>query len=173
MSRNLWTRTRWSAFAVGAAIGMLNWSAFATMDRGIGVTSPFEQAAALLLRALGLGGGAPGPGPTIGWEWTLLLGLFLGAWLSARLSGDRSREAVPSMWAARFGDRPGPRLAVAFVGGVLVMLGARLAGGCTSGHGLTGAMQLAVASWVFLVGIFGSGAAVAWALYGRKGGRDV
>lgn len=172
MDRNFLTRRQWSPYAVGAAIGVLNWFAFATVNRGIGVTTAFEEAATLLLHALGLGGG-PGSPVKIGWEWTLLLGLLVGAWISARLSGDHGKTSVPSLWAERFGDRPGPRLAVAFVGGFLLMFGARLAQGCTSGHGITGVMQLAVSSWVFVVGLFLSGGIVARLLFGKQRRRHV
>lgn len=170
MPENPLTRVRWSPYLVGAGIGVLSWFAFATVDRGIGVTTAFEEAAARVLGALGL---ADGGAPRIGWEWTLLVGLLVGAWISARLSGDRAREVVPSLWAARFGDRPGPRLAVAFAGGSLLMFGARLAQGCTSGHGITGAMQLAVSSWVFLVGLFVSGGLVARWMFRGGAGRHV
>lgn len=172
MTRNFLTRVQWSPYVVGAGIGVLSWFAFATVDRGIGVTTVFEAAATMLLHALGFGGGSASE-PTIGWEWTLLLGLLVGAWLSARLSGDHGREAVPPMWAARFGDRPGKRLTAAFVGGFLLMFGARLAQGCTSGHGITGAMQLAVSSWVFVVGLFVSGGIVARLMFGKKAGGHV
>jgi uncharacterized membrane protein YedE/YeeE len=32
-----------------------------------------------------------------------------------------------------------------------MMFGARLAQGCTSGHGISGSLQLAVSSWIFVV----------------------
>jgi len=46
------------------------------------------------------------------------------------------------MWADRFGAATVPRLAIAFIGGAVMAYGARLAGGCTSGHGISGALQL-------------------------------
>ncbi len=46
------------------------------------------------------------------------------------------------------------------------MFGARLAGGCTSGHGITGTMQFAVSSWVTLGAIFVGGMAAARLVYG-------
>ena len=36
------------------------------------------------------------------------------------------------------------------------MYGARLAGGCASGHGISGTLQLALSSWVFTVLMFGT-----------------
>ena len=61
------------------------------------------------------------------------------------------------------------RLAAAFAAGAVMMFGARLAGGCTSGHGISGGLQLAASSWVFSAVFFGVATATAFALYGREG----
>lgn len=45
----------------------------------------------------------------------------------------------------------------AFVGGVVMTFGARLAGGCTSGHGLSGLSAMSFSSLVTVLGIFGAG----------------
>ncbi|HAI10768.1 MAG TPA: hypothetical protein DCM28_03630, partial [Phycisphaerales bacterium] len=45
----------------------------------------------------------------------------------------------------------------------------RMAGGCTSGHGISGGLQLAVSSWAFFFAMFGSGVVTAFALFGLKG----
>jgi uncharacterized protein len=103
----------------------------------------------------------------------LVVGVFVGAFASSKLSGDRHVVVVPRLWAERFGSGPGRRFIGAFLGGALLMIGARLAGGCTSGHGISGALQLAVSSWIFLITIFASGVAAAAGLYGWRGGRNV
>ena len=56
----------------------------------------------------------------------------------------------------------------AFVGGIIILYGARLAGGCTSGHGISGTLQLAVSSWVFFISMFATGIVTA-ALMFRSG----
>jgi uncharacterized membrane protein YedE/YeeE len=56
---------------------------------------------------------------------------------------------VPTVWKERFGSSPVKRYAAAFLGGFLLLFGARLAGGCTSGHGISGTLQLGVSSWLF------------------------
>ncbi len=48
------------------------------------------------------------------------------------------------------------------------MIGARMADGCPSGHGLSGIMQLSVSSFVALALFFGAGVFVASIVYGRK-----
>jgi hypothetical protein len=44
-------------------------------------------------------------------------------------------------------------------------LGARVAGGCTSGHGISGALQLSVGSWIALIGFFVGGVITAMLLF--------
>ena len=95
-----------------------------------------------------------------GWGTVLLLGLggiALGGMLSAVLAGNWRVETVPSVWRERFGPSVGRSLAAAFAGGVLIMFGARLADGCTSGNGISGCLQLAVGGWTFFLTLFASG----------------
>jgi hypothetical protein len=111
--------------------------------------------------------------PQIGWEWMLVLGVFLGSWLSVRLSGDRGPEKIPPLWRWRFGDSVPRRYAGAFLGGWIMMLGARIAQGCTSGHGISGTLQLALSSWLFTPLIFVVSVVTAFLLYGKEGRRHV
>jgi hypothetical protein len=58
-------------------------------------------------------------------------------------------------------DGLGRRSWMAFMGGFVMLFGARWAGGCTSGHGLSGLGQLAASSIVVTVMFFIGGIAVA------------
>lgn len=165
-------KTSWSPWAGGAAIGVLSWFAFATAGRGLGITSPFESTMAMVERQIAPAfadatGYFTDHDPKIGWEWMLVLGVFLGSLLSSRLSGDREPAVVPTAWRARFGDSVPARMAAAFLAGAVMMFGARLAMGCTSGHGITGALQLAVSSWMFIGFAFATAIATGLAMYGR------
>jgi uncharacterized protein len=170
-------RPTWSPLAVGPALGALNVASMGTSGHPLGVTSAFEDASALLARRF-----APDAMrvnayletrddvPRVGWEWALLAGVAVGSWASARAAG-LTPAAVPERWAERFGERPVPRYAAAFLGGALLMFGARCARGCTSGHGISGTAQLALSSWAFTPLFFGVGAGVARLLFGTRGGR--
>ena len=166
----------WSPYVVGSALGVLSWFAFLTADHPLGITTAFEYTAGLLIKPLA-DSGSPATHylaeetPKIDWEWALVLGVFLGALVSATLSKDRTPEKVPCLWQQRFGNSIGKRYLVAFLGGAIMMFGARMAKGCTSGHGISGALQLAAASWLFVVTFFIAGIATAWALYGWRGGK--
>ena len=50
-----------------------------------------------------------------------------------------------------------------------MMRGARIAQGCTSGHAISGVLQLALASWIFAPVMFAVGIAVAFLIYGKEG----
>lgn len=108
---------------------------------------------------------------SIGYGWMLVLGMFLGAGLSA-LATHRFRQrqdpALPSMWKEQFGEARSKRLLQAFLGGVLLLFGARLAGGCTSGHMISGISQLTVGSFIFGASIFASGIFTARRLYKKR-----
>lgn len=60
----------------------------------------------------------------------------------------------PALWSANLSGGWIGRWIVAFVGGALVLYGARLAGGCTSGHMMSGMMQTAVSGYLFAFGAF-------------------
>lgn len=154
----------WSPYAIGAGLGVLSWFAFATADRGLGITTPFEFAAALVHAPAAY---MKDHAPKIDWEWMVVIGVFVGSFASSKLSGDRGHASVPPVWRRRFGKSVALRMALAFAGGLVMMLGARLARGCTSGHGITGALQLAVSSWIFIAIAFAAAIATALTLYGR------
>lgn len=176
---HFFTRKSWSPYGVGAGIGVLSWIAFATADHPLGITSPFENTAAFLEKAA-----IPAMvehqyfreaerAATVDWEWMLVLGVFVGSYLSSKLSKDRTSEAVPALWTWRFGGNRMTRFLWAFIGGALMMFGARMAKGCTSGHAISGTLQLAVSSWIFAAVIFVAAIATAFALYGREGSHHV
>jgi uncharacterized membrane protein YedE/YeeE len=165
---------RWSPYVVGAGIGLLTVVSVLSAGEFLGISTTFVRIAGMAERTIAPAHVAANAyfaktGLAIDWQAMLVVGVFLGALASSLVSGDRRVERVPQLWKERFGPSRAKRYAAAFAGGALVMFGARMAGGCTSGHGISGALQLALSSWVFLVVVFGSGIATAFLLYGKEG----
>lgn len=106
--------------------------------------------------------------PKIEWQWMFVTGILLGAFLSSLLTGSFSLQAVPDIWRKKFGKDPVTRAVTAFLGGVIAMVGARLADGCPSGHGLSGMMQLSLSSLIALACFLIGGMIVARALYTER-----
>lgn len=92
----------------------------------------------------------PGPGS---WLMAFVLGMAIGGFLAGRSFG-REVHDVPQAWQDRFGPNRRRRYAATFVGGFLILFGARLAGGCTLGLFLSGSTQLAISGLYFGVVIF-------------------
>ena len=104
------------------------------------------------------------------YEFFFVLGIPLGAFCAALATGRFSPRLVPREWAARFGPSPVKRVLGAFVGGFILLFGARFGGGCTSGHMISGVSQLAVSSLLFSGALFISAITMARWLYRDGGG---
>jgi uncharacterized membrane protein YedE/YeeE len=163
----------WSPYIVGAGIGILIWTVFLLSDHPLGCSTGISRMAGML--ECGLSGGKAKEMPyykkfvpCVDWYWMLLIGIIIGAFLSSYLSGTFAIVSVPGAFAAAFGTNAVLRLAVAIVGGILIGIGARWAGGCTSGHGISGTLQLALPSWVAAACFFIGGILVAGLIYGFR-----
>lgn len=88
-------------------------------------------------------------------ETWLVVGLVIGGFAASRLGGQPKAPALERVHAMETTD--GKRYRDAFLGGVLIVFGARLAGGCTSGHVISGIMQMSVSGLVFGAAVFASG----------------
>ncbi len=109
----------------------------------------------------------------VGYGWMLVLGMLVGGGITALLFREKQPEAdkgsMPSMWKSKFGPSETKRYSAAFLGGLLLLFGARLAGGCTSGHMISGISQLAVSSFIFGITTFGVAIIVAKFMYRKQG----
>jgi len=166
-----WLRMeQWSPYICGAGIGVLSWLTFLLSDKPLGTSTSYVRTAGMVerlfrgTRVLEREFFKKTP-PDIDWQWMLVIGIVVGAFISSMASGQARLVWVPEPWLSAFGSAVAPRLIVAFIGGALLGLGSRWAGGCTSGHGISGTMQLAVASWVASICFFVGGIAVATFLY--------
>ena len=84
------------------------------------------------------------------WEGVMLLGVLFGAFLNAMFITKTFRfTIVPAAWKRYKNNSVTSRLLWSFVSGFFLIIGARLAGGCTSGHFLSGMTQTAISSMIF------------------------
>lgn len=167
-------KARWNPYFVGAGIGVLSWVAFGVLNQPIGISTAMSSAASVcalpFVGSEGIAHNAYWAKTPFKWDGGMLflVGTFLGAMLSVLSSGTFRVESVPSTWSEHFGASTAKRLMAAFLGGVIIMFGARMAGGCTSGHGISGSLQLAVSSWLFFLTLFGSGIVTSLVLFRKR-----
>lgn len=164
------TGAAWSPYIAGGLIGLLSMFTFYFSQKPIGASGAYANVAGLIGKKI-----APRhidrlpyfePKTTrIDWEVMLVTGAIVGAFLAAWTGGEITGRWLPPMWIEHFGDAVWLRLLVALIGGIVMAFGARLAGGCTSGHGISGTLQLSVGSWVALISFFVGGVVAANLMY--------
>ncbi|MEO9590163.1 YeeE/YedE thiosulfate transporter family protein [Rhodopirellula bahusiensis] len=161
----------WSPYVVGLLIGILVLTTLALAGKKIGASSAYSDTAGMLGRLIAPRHIASLPyyqnsKPMIGWTLTIVHGAILGSFFAAWTGGELTGAYLQDMWVARFGADSGfLRAFVALLGGALMAFGARMAGGCTSGHGISGTLQLAVSSWIAVICFFVGGIAAAMLMY--------
>jgi uncharacterized membrane protein YedE/YeeE len=99
------------------------------------------------------------------WQFFVIIGVLIGAFISSKLDKSFKLESVPPVWKKKFGGSVVKRAIFSILGGIVAMIGARLADGCPSGHGLSGMMQLSLSSFFAMAMFFGFGILVANFIY--------
>jgi uncharacterized protein len=164
------TQVRWSPYAVGIGIGILSWLSFLISRKPLACSTSFARTSGMIEKLfsgkkIDLKPYYKKIGLAVDWQWMLVVGIIIGSLISALLSGDFRWQWVPPFWTSAFGGNPLLRVIVALVGGVCIGFGARWAGGCTSGHGISGTLQLAVSSWISALCFFIGGILTAHILF--------
>ena len=102
-------RINWSPYIVGAGIGMLSWVAFVVFGDPLGVTTAYSRVASLfaipVIGSDAVAANSYWKAMPLTWDYGVwfLVGIPLGAFLSAILSGTWRLELVPEVWREHFG----------------------------------------------------------------------
>ncbi|KAF2076762.1 hypothetical protein CYY_001951 [Polysphondylium violaceum] len=149
----------WSPYAAGLVIGLLQIPSYLLIGNGLGTSSAyvsvFSRICNTFTGSCNLGGASYfsrfGAGVRSISGPLLNLGIIFGAYLSSQSS--------PLL-------NPGPSSSPLshFLGGAILLFGARFANGCTSGHGLTAMAKMELGSFAAVASMFGSGMLTAYFL---------
>ena len=144
---------RWLHAAIGMALlnALLDLPFVAGHPMGASTSFPFVAMALTGMGAESYWHKIAEPGA---WELRFLVGAFLAGLVFSLLQRTFRITSIPELWERYRGPGRGKRFSWAFVGGFLLLFGARMAGGCTSGHIVSGGMQLAISSLVFAAAVF-------------------
>jgi len=157
----------WDPYIAGALLGVLLFLTFFLTGHGLGSSGGINRVVVALEDLVApqhvdttpylaaMAGGERDPlDHWIVWQVVgILAGGFVSGWLRGRVRVETRRGPQISK---------GTRWAMAFVGGVLMGYGARLARGCTSGQALSGGAVLSAGSWAFMLAVFAGGYLLAW-----------
>lgn len=120
----------------GPALGLLVVGLFVVANQPLGASGAYVQTIKAARRDT----------DTVSWRVWYFGGIFVGGALATILGpGIEVRQGYDALFGAGWSS---PVVAVVVLAGAIVMgYGARMAGGCTSGHGICGTAQRSAASW--------------------------
>lgn len=164
----------WSPYVAGIGLGVVAILSLLLTGNPVGASGSFENVVGMIGKAV-----APGVfdnlyfdfvmPPGIAWQVVLVFGMVIGGALGAISSGTWKLTRAPEgQWKAVFGQDWRLRWVLAFVGAIILEVGAGIAGGCTSGLAIAGGLELAPAAFLFMGGMFATGIAMALILYRRR-----
>ncbi|MCK5831341.1 MAG: YeeE/YedE family protein [Methylococcales bacterium] len=108
----------------------------------------------------------------LNYSFIFVLAMVAGGFVGSKLQSDKVEKNeiyfIPKIWEKRFGSSLNKRYLATFLGGILVLFGARLAGGCTSGHMMSGIMQTSLSGYLFALGAFATAVPVAIMMYNKE-----
>lgn len=151
----------WPPLVSGILLGMVLLATFILTGHGLGATGFTTRLTAWIGMEIApvataandyLGGMIEDGRPLSAWITWQVIGVAIGALISAWMAR-RIRIQMDGKLTLGGSQRP----LTALSGGILAGFGARIAAGCTSGMGLSGAATLSLAGFVFLVAFFGVG----------------
>jgi len=146
----------WPFWAGGIIIGLLVPLLYYFYNTALGVSTGYGNLVKIFLPARHLQWIKTKYSETWSWRVYFIGGIILGGFISSALSGNLGFTAEMGRFTALVGWGAFAGAVYFFTGGLLLGLGARIAGGCTSGHSIHGISNLhlssILATIMFLIG---------------------
>lgn len=173
--KNPFKKPSWSPYIAGAGVGIISWFAFLITHKVLATSTGFVRFSGFILSLFAQEHVEYNAyfskyirfKPVFEWQCMLLVGILIGAIVSSRMN-KVSFSQIPFLWGKNFGFSTKIRALGAFIGGFLLLVGARIGGGCTLGHGVSGGLMLGTSSWFFIAVLFTTGIITANILYRKK-----
>ncbi|MCA9216681.1 MAG: YeeE/YedE family protein [Planctomycetales bacterium] len=153
-----WITQPWPPWASGILIGLTVPLLYVFAGKAFGISTSLQEVGALCA-------------PNSRWDylskfdrkgnlWTLVfvIGIAIGSFVASRFLSDEPIEFLPEAFET------GAGAVKLWVGGFLIGFGARYAGGCTSGHSITGISNVNWPSLTATISFFVGGLGVTWGL---------
>ena len=148
----------WPAWLSGILIGLVVPLLYLLVGKGFGISTSLQQVGAMCVPNSKLDYFSKFDRFANGWTMVFVVGIAIGGFIGARFLSTQPIELLPESYANATGAIK------LLVGGFFVGLGARYAGGCTSGHSITGISNLNWPSLIATIFFFVGGLAVTWGL---------
>lgn len=145
----------WPWYVTGPAIGLMVPLLFWSGGKSMGISASFRHLCSIALPNTRVAFLKQNDWRKETWNLLFVAGIALGGFLAIRLLDHGPARLLPEGYAS-----PAGALKL-LTGGFLIGFGSRYAGGCTSGHAITGLSTLQRASLVSVLAFFAGGLAMA------------
>ncbi len=153
-----WIMQPWPWWASGILIGLTVPLLYLFAGKAFGISTSLQEVGALCAPSSKLEYLSKFDRKGNLWTLVFVLGIAIGAFVANRFLSDQSAEFLPEEFATTGGAIK------LLVGGFMIGFGTRYAGGCTSGHSITGISNLNWPSLVATFFFFVGGLAVTWGI---------
>ena len=153
-----WVFQPWPWWLSGILIGLTVPLLYILAGKGFGISTSFQQLGSMCAPHSKLEYLRKHDRQANLWTVVFAIGIALGAFIATKFLSDDPARLLPQTYATVGG---GIKL---LVGGLLIGFGTRYAGGCTSGHSITGISNLNWPSLVATIFFFVGGLAVTWGI---------
>ena len=155
---NEWSAQPWPWWLSGVLIGLTVPLLYLLAGKAFGISTSFQQIGAMCSPNSSLAYLRDYDRSDGRWRLIFVVGIAIGGFVGTHLLTSEAIEFLP----ASFNSVEG--VVRLLVGGFLVGFGTRYAGGCTSGHAITGISNLNWPSLVATIFFFVGGLALTWGL---------
>ncbi|MCA9188538.1 MAG: YeeE/YedE thiosulfate transporter family protein [Pirellulaceae bacterium] len=153
-----WMTQPWSWWGAGILIGLTVPALYLLAGKAFGISTSLQQAGAMCFPNSKLDYLRKHDRQENMWTIVFVVGISIGAWIATHWLSSSPVELLPPQFYSVTGAIK------LLVGGFLIGFGTRYAGGCTSGHSLTGIANINWPSLLATVCFFAGGLAVTWGL---------
>ena len=160
---------KWSAYLSGACIAILFVFALYVLNSPVGMSNAYLMISEYCQESINAR--AVTELPFLDWQTGFLLGILIGAAITAIVSGEWRLRFIPESTGRGVVASAGVTAFTGLAGGFLVMLGLQLAGDSFMGQ-WAAAIQLSTAAWVFFVSVIVFGIAFTAIGAARGGSKD-
>lgn len=153
-----WIREPWPWWVSGILVGLIVPLMKVLAAKDFGISTSFQELGAICSPSSRLAYFAKFDKRANLWTLVFVAGLAAGGWLASHWLSAQPIEFLPNSFQGTSGAIK------LLVGGFLIGFGARYAGGCTSGHSITGIANLNMPSLIATICFFAGGLGVTWGL---------
>lgn len=165
---NFLQQKRWAPYIVGSLIGMVMVTSYYLTGVFLGISSGCTKFALIFSCISCHYSSSSIYNLSEYFQVVVIFGVVIGSFISSYFSKSFTQDAVPSLWRMNFGDSFTKRALFSFVGGIIVIFGARIAGGCTSGKSIASGLQLLLPAWIFTLSLFSTAVITSFILYRNR-----